>query len=193
MNMNKFFFIAVLITFSISTNADVFDDLEKETSLITKYCAEGTGRVSEEIMTNRNKKTGEIISEQTVTVIYCTDGSRHVAKNTNNDNKLSIDTTKILDGVNQKSITKEYTCTFAISFLIGKCNGKQYFYDEKSSSVKIKDLARFYQFVKKNRGGTTDISDTCIDFKSKNRKLIKCNDFGITLETDDTYISEYPY
>ena len=186
--MKKLLFSTVLIAFSMNTYADVFDDLDKETMLIDKYCAGGHGRLSEEIITNKDKRTGKIISEQTVTIIYCTDGSRHVVKKENNDNKLSTETAKIHDGVNQINTAMKNKCTFENSFLIGTCKGSQYFYVEEFSSIKRKRLAAFYRFVKKAGDGTTKISDTCVDFKSKNRKLIRCNDMGIVLELDDTNI-----
>ena len=78
--MKRLFFSTVLIAFSITTYADVFDDLDKELAQVDEYCIGGQGIVTEEIITNKDKRTAEIISEKIVTVIYCTDGTRHVAK-----------------------------------------------------------------------------------------------------------------
>ena len=113
-------------------------------------------------------------------VIYCKDGSRHVVEKSNNRNKLLKDTAKLLDGSKQKTSTKTYTCTFESSFLMGICNGKQYFYDEELSSIKRKDLSSFYRFVKKSQSDM--VSDTCERFKGESKKLIKCNDIGLVLE-----------
>ena len=81
---------------------------------------------------------------------------------------------------------KEHKCTFPNSFLIGTCEGEKYYYVEKQSSVKRKDLSKFYRFVKK-QDESAIISDICSDISSKNstNNTIKCNDFGIVLELGD--------
>ncbi len=170
-----------LLCVANTLSADVFDDLDRELAIIKKYCDAGQGRISEEIHTSRDRQTGTILSETFETVVYCRSGSRHIVVKNEDVN---------IPESQSDSITlmtkKQYKCTFEKSFLIGMCEGKQYFYVEEQSSIKRKDLTNFYRFVEKQDEDEI-ISDICSDISSKKSTdtLIKCNDFGIVLMRDD--------
>ena len=181
MNLKNHLFIVVLLTFSPPIFADVFDDLDKEIALIEKYCVGGDGRLME-----------EIISSKVEQLVYCFNGSKHIVENVENNNKkLSKDNETLKNTLSTNAVGKEYTCTFESSFLIGMCDGNQYFYVAELSSVKRQSLTKFYRFVDKNNTGEP-ITDICVDIapsaKSKKQggNFIKCNDLGITLLLDDT-------